>query len=182
VVVQECAAGLVQVRRGLGGLAFAAPPLLRGGPLDDVTLDRVAAALRLRRDEILDATWADNGPGWIAVRLVDAAAVLGVRPGALGGLDLGVVGPRPQGDADAVEVRAFFEVAGAVREDPVTGSLQAALAPWLVGAGITSYPYTARQGTAVARQGRVGLDLDAAGTVWVAGSTVTVVAGTVRLP
>ena len=92
--VQECAAGLVRVRRGDAGLAFAAPPLLRDGPVDEAMVQRIAELLELDRDEIIDAEWADNGPGWVAVLLEDASAVLAVRP-ASANLDLGIVGAYP---------------------------------------------------------------------------------------
>jgi PhzF family phenazine biosynthesis protein len=183
-VVQECGAGLVRVRRVAGRLAFAAPPLVRSGPVDAELLDRVVASLRLRRDEVLDAAWVDNGPGWLAVRLADADAVLGVRPGPLEGRFLGVVGAHPPGGPAAVEVRAFFPVNGATTEDPVTGSLNASLAPWLAATGVVTLPYVASQGTALGRRGRVHVSADADDPtgVWVAGATVTCVTGTLAAP
>src|SRR5437762_1495553 len=69
VVVQECGAGLVTVRRTDDGLAFAAPPLVRSGPVEEELVARIAGMLGVRRDEILDAEWVDNGPGWVAVLL-----------------------------------------------------------------------------------------------------------------
>jgi PhzF family phenazine biosynthesis protein len=180
-VVQECGAGLVRVRRDGGRLAFAAPPLVRSGPVDEALQQRIAGILRVGRDEIVDAAWADNGPGWVAVLLADADAVLALRPGFVEELDLGVVGRHPPGSPAAVEVRAFFAVDGATREDPVTGSLNASLAPWLAGTGRVTLPYVASQGTVLGRAGRAFLSQDADGTVWVGGDTVTCVAGTVEL-
>jgi len=177
MVVQECAAGLIEVRRTAGGLAFAAPPLLREGPVDDGTLERVARTLGLGREEILDAQWADNGPGWVAVLLESAEAVLRVRPGFDPELDLGVVGPHPPGSAAAFEVRAFFPKDGCMVEDPVTGSLNASLAQWLLGSGRATAPYVARQGTALGRAGRVHVTQDDDGRIWVGGGTVTCLAG-----
>ena len=127
-VVQECAAGLVRIRRGDAGLSFAAPPLLRDGPVDEALVQRIAALLGIDRGEILDAEWADNGPGWVAVLLEDASAVLEVRPGSAN-LDLGIVGAYPPGSPEAFEVRAFFAKDGVLVEDPVTGSLNAAGEP-----------------------------------------------------
>ena len=181
VVVQECAAGLIPVRRTPDGLAFAAPPLLRSGPVEAALVEQVAAVLRLDRGRIVDAQWADNGPGWIAVLLESAEAVLALRPGFVGELDIGVVGPCPPGSPEQFEVRAFFPKDGTTVEDPVTGSLNASLAQWLLGSGRATAPYVARQGTALGRSGRVHVTQTADGTVWVGGGTVTCVAGAVEL-
>lgn len=175
-VVQECGAGLVRVRRG-ERLAFAAPPLQRSGAVAARDVAVVAQILGVETSEVVDASWADNGPGWIAVRLADAEAVRAVSPGDLRGHFIGVVGL----GADGLEVRAFFPANGLGAEDPVTGSLNAAIAPWLVESGVVSYPYEARQGGALGRDGRVHLSRDADGTVWVGGSTSTVVSGGLNL-
>ncbi len=179
-IVQQCAAGLITVRRGSDGLAFAAPPLIRSGPVDDAELDEVATALRIARSEIVDASWADNGPGWVAVMLRDAAAVLALSP-APSELKIGVVGPQPAGSDTAFEVRAFFPKNGASDEDPVTGSLNASLALWLLGSGAATAPYTASQGTAMGRRGRVRVTTDDTGAIWVGGGTVTCVTGEVEI-
>jgi PhzF family phenazine biosynthesis protein len=180
-LVQECGAGLVTVRReDGGGLAFAAPPLLRSGPVAEDDLDRIVRALRIGRGEVLDAAWVDNGPGWVAVLLRDAEAVLALRPdqAAFDGLDVGVVGPYPAGAEAAVEVRAFVPDLG-VSEDPVTGSLNAGLAQWLAGERLPS-AYVASQGTVLGRRGRVRIDV-VEGTVWVGGDTRTTISGAVDL-
>lgn len=182
VVVQECGAGLVRVRVEAETLAFAAPPLVRSGPVEDEVLDRVVEALRIRRADVRAAAWVDNGPGWVAVLLADADAVLALRPGPVGDLMIGAVGPRPPDSPEAVEVRAFFPAGGVTVEDPVTGSLNASLAPWLVGDGVVTLPYTARQGTALGREGRVRLSEDPAdGTLWVGGTAVVGIDGWVDL-
>jgi PhzF family phenazine biosynthesis protein len=180
VIVQECAAGLVTLRRTPDGLAFAAPPVLRDGPVDGELLARIASVLRIDQSAIVDASWADNGPGWIAVLLDSADAVLAVRPGPTD-LDLGVAGPYPAGSPTAFEVRAFFPKDGILVEDPVTGSLNASLAAWLLRTGRATAPYVASQGTALGRAGRVHVSRDADGTIWVAGGTVTCVSGQVEL-
>jgi PhzF family phenazine biosynthesis protein len=179
-IVQECDAGLVGIRRTPDGLAFAAPPLIRSGPVEEPLVQRLAAVLGIDRGQIVDAQWADNGPGWIAVLLESADAVLAVRPGA-DELDVGVVGPHPEGSPQAFEVRAFFPKDGALIEDPVTGSLNASLAEWLLRTGRASAPYVASQGTALGRAGRVHISRDPDGTIWVGGGTVTCVAGEVEL-
>lgn len=180
VVVQQCAAGLVPVRRTPNGLAFAAPPLLRTGPVEESLVQHIASVLGVNRAEILDAEWADNGPGWVAVLLASADAVLALRPGFVD-LDLGVVGPYPLGSPQAFEVRAFFPRDGSTAEDPVTGSLNASLAQWLLRTGRASAPYVASQGTVLGRSGRVHISCDSDGTIWVGGGTVTCIAGQVDL-
>jgi PhzF family phenazine biosynthesis protein len=180
VVIQECGAGLVTIRVGEDGSAFAAPPLVRSGPVEESVAERVVAMLGVGRAEIVDMRWADNGPGWIAVLLPSADAVLNVRPGP-GELDVGIAGPYPPGGPADFEVRAFFPVEGVTREDPVTGSFNASLAQWLLAAGLAHAPYLVRQGTILGRSGQVRITQDASGQVWVGGSAVTCVAGTVEL-
>jgi len=179
-IVQECGAGLVPLRQTGNGLAFAAPPLLKDGPVDSELLGRIASVLGIDRASIVDASWADNGPGWVAVLLPSAAEVLAVKP-AVSDLDLGLVGPYPPGSPQAFEVRAFFPKDGAITEDPVTGSLNAALAPWLLRTGRATAPYVVSQGTALGRAGRVHISRDADGAIWVAGGTVTCIRGQVEL-
>lgn len=178
-LVQECAAGLVRVRRG-ERLAFAAPPLLREGPVSADERVRVLAALDVSGDDVVDLSWGDNGPGWVVVLLRDAEAVLAVRPdwAAFGDLDIGVVGPYPAGAECTVEVRAFSPGLGVV-EDPVTGSLNASIGQWLAGDRLPT-SYVASQGTALGRAGRVHVEKDGA-TVWVGGDAVTRIHGTVGL-
>jgi PhzF family phenazine biosynthesis protein len=180
VIVQECAAGLVRIRRTTDGLAFAAPPLIRSGPVDEPDVVRIAELLGIDRSQILDAQWADNGPGWAAVLLPDADAVLALKPATVD-RDVGVVGLYPPGSAAEIEVRAFFPVGASMMEDPVTGSLNASIAPWLLGTGRLTAPYVASQGTALGRSGRVHVSTDTEGTVWVGGGTVTCIEGTVEL-
>jgi predicted PhzF superfamily epimerase YddE/YHI9 len=175
--VQECGAGLVELRRTDGRLAFAAPQLLRSGPLDDATLAAVIARLGIGREEVLDHAWTDNGPGWATVLLGSAERVLALRPSGPDGLDIGVVGLHSDGTP---ELRAFTSDAAAP-EDPVTGSLNAGVAQWLLGAGRLRAPYLARQGTALGRTGRIHVDQDGDGTIWVGGQTRTLVQGTVSL-
>jgi PhzF family phenazine biosynthesis protein len=184
-VVQECGAGLVRLRRREDGLAFGAPPVLRGGPVEEAMLLDVAAVLGIARDDIVASAWVDNGPGWVGVRLADAEAVLALRPsGRVGELatEIGVVGLRAPGSPTAYEVRALFaDEHGNLREDPVTGSLNASVAQWLLGEGLVEAPYTATQGVCIGRCGHVRIDQDDDGQVWVAGSTRTLILGQVEL-
>jgi PhzF family phenazine biosynthesis protein len=179
-IVQECGIGLVRIRRSAGQLSFAAPPLLRIGPVDDALQEQIAGVLRIDRSDIVDAEWADNGPGWVAVLLASADAVLALRPGFVD-LDLGVVGPYPPGSRHAFEVRAFFPKEGSTVEDPVTGSLNASLAQWLLRTGRATAPYVASQGTVLGRSGRVHVSSDTDGTIWVGGGTVTCIEGQAEL-
>lgn len=195
VLVQECGAGLVRVHAG-ERLALEAPPLLRSGPVSEEDRARIARALGIDTDEIVDAEWIDNGPGWVGVLLADAAAVSALRPdwSAFDGLDIGVAGlhrpglhepglhepalHEPGGDV-LLEVRAFCPGLG-ITEDPVTGSLQAGLAQWLTSTGRLPTSYVAAQGAALQRRGRVHVDV-VDGQVRVGGETCTTIEGRVDL-
>ena len=180
VVVQQCGVGLVRVRCDGPRLEFAAPPLLRTGPLEPEVLARIVKALGLKPSDIVQHQWVDNGAGWCAVMLGSARQVLALKPdwAALGPFKLGVVGPHDAGHDAAFEVRAFIGSGGI--EDPVTGSLNASLAQWLVGAGIAEPSYIAAQGTALGRAGRVHLRKYGE-EVWVGGDVVGVIDGEIHL-
>jgi PhzF family phenazine biosynthesis protein len=179
-IVQQCPAGLIQVRQTEAGLAFAAPPLVRSGPAEEQLVKQIADVLGIDRAAIRAAEWADNGPGWVAVLLGSAAEVLALRPGATD-LNIGVAGPYPQGSPEAFEVRAFFQQDGALAEDPVTGSFNASLAQWLLRTGQATAPYVASQGTVLRRRGRVHISASPDGAVWVGGGTITCINGEVDL-
>ena len=179
-IVQECGAGLVPLRRTGDGLAFQAPPLVRSGAVDEAIVGEICAAMGIERSAVVDAAWADNGPGWIALLLESAEAVLAVRPSFID-RDVGLVGPHPAGSAEAWELRAFFPKDGVSVEDPVTGSLNASVAMWLLGSGRATAPYVARQGTAIGRAGRIHVARDADGGIWIGGGTVTCIEGQVEL-
>ena len=179
VVVQECGVGLITVSQG-DRLAFAAPPRLRSGPADPDLVTEIAALLELPAEDLLAVEWVDNGPGWVVALLADADAVLAARPRATE-LDLGLVGFHPAGSPAAIEVRGFFPKDGALVEDPVTGSLNASLAQWLLESGRITAPYIAAQGTVLGRAGRVHITQDDGGGVWVGGDTVTCISGTLEL-
>lgn len=179
-VVQECGVGLVKVRRDGDRLAFEAPPLRRSGPLSAEELADVAASIGVDVDDIVASSWVDNGPGWQAVLLRSAQAVLAVRTPAVE-VKLGVVGPYPEGHEFAYEIRGFYGNDGITFEDPVTGSLNASVAQWLVGSGRFTPPYLASQGTALGRAGTVSVDAGDGDALWIGGSVVTCIAGTVEL-
>lgn len=184
-IVQECGIGLVKIKRDGTRLAFAAPPLLKSGPLDEADVQLIARGLGLQRDDIIAHAWCDNGPKWRGVMLKSASQVLGLRPdeailNSLGVIEVGIVGPHPAGSDAQFEVRAFFPGNNGLCEDPVTGSLNAAIAQWLIGTGQAPSRYVAAQGTALARAGRVHVSQEGA-DIWIGGESVTCVEGTVQL-
>jgi len=182
LVIQECPAGLVPVRITPGQLAFAAPPCTRTGPVDEATLDTVAAALDTSRERLLSHQWVDNGPGWLVVELASVSELLALQPqdALLRGLDVGAFAMSGDDAGHRYEVRAF--VPGYTEcEDPVTGSLNASLAQWLRASERVPASYTVHQGTALRRDGVITIDDDGS-EIWVGGVTVTVIDGSVDLP
>jgi PhzF family phenazine biosynthesis protein len=181
-VVQECGAGLVALRRTPDRgdrLAFAAPPLLRSGPVSADDRAAVLGPLGVAAEEVLDMAWVDNGPGWVGVLLRDADVVLALEPDFYAlRHDVGVVGVRDHGDT-ACEVRALCPMGSGITEDPVTGSLNAGLAQWLAGS-VLPRSYVAAQGTVIGRSGRVHVERDD-DTIWVGGDARTVVRGEVSI-
>lgn len=184
-IVQECGAGLVRIRRDGTRLAFAAPPLTRSGPVDPALVERITKALGLAAADVEDANWLVNGPDWIGLRLPSREQVLAVRPdyAMLAGARVGLVGvigktggTADSGDAD-FEVRAFTKNG---YEDPVTGSLNAGMAQWLIGSGIAPESYVAAQGTVLGRNGRVFVD-KVGDDIWIGGEVAACVAGTVTI-
>ena len=181
VVVQQCGVGLVRVRREATRLAFAAPAPLRTGTVEPALRAQAVAALGLTDAEVMRLEWVDNGPGWMAALLADGARVLALQPdfSQMQGLKLGVVGPYPAGSECQFEVRGFVPGLG-VPEDPVTGSLNAGLAQWLIGAGLAPSAYVAAQGAALGRAGRVFVEQDGA-DIWIGGAVCPVISGWVSL-
>jgi len=181
-IVQECEAGLVRIRRDGARLSFVAPPLKRSGPVEADVVERVAHGLHIAPAAIKAANWVDNGPGWMGILLNSRADVLAVQPdfSILAGLRVGLVGPfdpATDGTDAQFEVRAFT---AAGFEDPVTGSLNAGLAQWLIGSGIAPSGYIAAQGTALGRAGRVHVQM-AGADIWIGGDVATCIQGTVEL-
>jgi PhzF family phenazine biosynthesis protein len=192
-IAQECEAGLVRIRRekraersspripGTSAFAFAAPPMVRSGAASNEDRAKVAEALDVDPAEMLAVEWVDNGPGWITALFESAERVLELRPGALD-FDLGAVGFHPPDSPAAIELRAWAPVNGLATEDPVTGSLNASVAQWLLGSGRLTAPYLAHQGTAIDRAGRIHVTQGPDGTTWIGGATETVIAGQLAKP
>lgn len=226
VIIQECAAGLVEVHTGAHEgeghhqLAFLAPPLHRTGPLEEDVLAWALSGLGLHKEDVVAHQWVANGPQWAVLMLRDADAVLAVEPdfAALEGLEIGVIGPhlnpgieappssrrnqeRPKGtraeleplppadEAPAFdtavrptpadfEVRAFCPGEG-MPEDPVTGSLNAGIAQWMIPTELAPSSYTVRQGTRLGRAGLVRLSEHDDG-ILVSGDVVTCIEGSVH--
>jgi PhzF family phenazine biosynthesis protein len=185
-IVQECGAGLIPIKRDRSRLAFAAPPVIRSGPVDPVSVEELADVLGLDEAAIVDSQWVDNGPGWVGLLLSSADVVLEVEPdfsryAGSSSLDIGLVGPFPQGSECAFEVRAIFsDEHGAAREDPVTGSLNASLAQWLISTGRATAPYIVAQGARMGRRGRVHISQDAE-AVWVGGDAESSIEGHIEI-
>ncbi len=193
-LVQQCGAGLVELAEGdAGGWAFAAPPA-RLTPLPERDYPALAAALRTDAIEF-DATphGVDNGAPWLVVRLARAADCLALQPdfdaltrlaASVGAAGLAAYAPHPPDGPATFEVRCLMtgSVFG-VGEDPVTGSANAAIAGLLDRQGRRPGPaYTARQGTAIGRDGRISVRYDdASGKIWIGGPAITVVDGRIRL-
>lgn len=181
-VIQECGAGLVRLKRTGQRISFEAPTLIRKGPVDQSTLEDLAVVLGIDAADVRAARWVDNGPGWVGLLLEDAGAVMDLRPDFSRSesgdkLDIGVVGMYREGWETLYEVRAFFSgERGEMIEDPVTGSLNASLAQWLISEGLAKPPYVASQGRALGRSGRIHISGDAE-SVWVGGRVFDVVDG-----
>jgi PhzF family phenazine biosynthesis protein len=179
-IVQECKIGLVRIRRASGRLFFAAPNLLRSGAVEPDIVARVAKGLGLSPDAVIASNWVDNGPGWVGILLRSRDVVLSAKPdyAVLDGLRVGIAGAwEPKDGADAqFEVRAFT----AGYEDPVTGSLNAGLAQWLIAADIAPENYVASQGTALGRMGRVHVEKSGS-DIWVGGAVTPCISGTLTL-
>ncbi|EPJ88060.1 PhzF family phenazine biosynthesis protein [Pseudomonas sp. CFII64] len=183
-IIQECGVGLIRIRRQGTQLGFTAPPLLRSEAVDAPLLERIRSGMGLGERAILEARWVDNGAGWLALRLEDRATVLALQPdyAQLAGLAVGVFAPWDplrDGDEAQFEVRAFIAGDG-MPEDPVTGSLNAGIAQWLLGAGLAPETYVVSQGTAMGRQGRVHVER-VGDDIWISGEAVTCIDGTLEL-
>jgi len=179
-IVQECEVGLINVRCDGNSLSFAAPSLLRGGSVEESLVIEAAASLGIDRNVIIDSAWIDNGPGWLGVQLGSAEQVLAIKPQKTN-LTLGVIGAYPAGSRFAYEVRAFYSSGGVTVEDPVTGSLHASMAQWLIGAGRFVPPYLASQGIAMGHAGEVHVSLDESKQVWIGGEVTACIQGTVEI-
>jgi PhzF family phenazine biosynthesis protein len=181
-IVQECGAGLISVRRGEGGLFFAAPPLIRHGALEDEFVDRIVAAFGIKRDRVLAHQWVDNGPGWAVVQLPAAEEVLALEPdlSLIPAAMVGAIGAYPAGSEHAFELRTFAPGAG-VAEDPVCGSMNASVGQWLTATGAAPATYRVSQGARVGRAGTVEITADPDGTVWVGGAATVCIRGSITL-
>ncbi|MFB7322116.1 PhzF family phenazine biosynthesis protein [Streptomyces sp. NPDC056190] len=181
-IVQECAAGLVTVRRGKGTLSFAAPPRVRDGALDDTYLNQIVAAFGITRDQVVAHQWVDNGPGWAVLQLRTAEEVLALEPdlSLIPAAMVGAIGAYPEGSGHNFEMRTFAPGAG-VPEDPACGSMNAAVGQWLTATGAAPSTYRVSQGTRLGRTASIEITADADGTVWVTGAATVCIRGTIFL-
>lgn len=184
-IIQECKAGLIPVQRTDDQLAFAAPPLIRSGPIAPDLLKRIAHGLNLSVSGIVASSWVDNGPGWMGLLLRSRQEVLALKPAfaTMEDLCFGVIGPwdrETDGPGADFELRAFAMNHGA-NEDPVCGSLNASMAQWLIGQNRAPAHYTVSQGAALGRDGLISIDKHDDGTIWVGGHTHSTLTGTLHL-
>ncbi len=177
IVIQQCDLGLIPIQTTDAGLAFEAPPVIRGGAVSAEDLASAAKSLGLAVADVVASQWVDNGPGWLGLLLQDDAAVLAVKPSELSGPFLGIVGMAPAHSEFAYEVRAFFNTGGPTLEDPITGSLNASVAQWLISEQLVTPPYRVRQGTALGCVGEVSITQSVDGAIWVGGMTTTRLTG-----
>lgn len=182
VVVQECTAGLIQVKRGDGILSFAAPATQRTGDLESEYLAEIVAAFGISEDQVLSHQWVDNGPGLGVIRLATAQEVLDLEPdlSQIPTAMIGAIGAYPEGSEHAYEMRTFAPAAG-IAEDPVCGSMNASVGLWLTGTGEMPGSYRVSQGTRLGRAGDISITADDDGTVWVGGATTTCFRGTAEI-
>ncbi|WP_203614999.1 PhzF family phenazine biosynthesis protein [Streptomyces sp. SID13726] len=182
-IVQECAAGLVTVRRSEEDtLSFAAPPRVRDGALDDVYLEQIVAAFGITRERVLAHQWVDNGPGWAVVQLATAEEVLALEPdlSLIPTAMVGAIGAHPEGSEHRFEMRTFAPGAG-VPEDPACGSMNAGVGQWLTATGAAPSTYRVSQGARLGRAATIGIDADPDGTVWVSGAATVRIRGRITL-
>ena len=181
-IVQECAAGLVTVRRSTETLSFAAPPRVRDGVLDDTYLGQIVAAFGIPRERVLAHQWVDNGPGWAVVQLATAREVLALEPdlSLIPTAMVGAIGAHPEGSEHHFEMRTFAPGAG-VPEDPACGSMNAGVGQWLTATGAAPSTYRVSQGTRLGRAASIEITADTDGTVWVSGAATICVQGSITV-
>lgn len=178
LIMQETLSGLIRVNRSETGLAFAAPPVVRDGPLEEEYVSEVARAFAIDREQILAHQWVDNGPGWGVVQLPSADDVLALEPdlSIIPGAMIGAIGMYPEGSEYAYEMRTFAPRLG-VPEDPVCGSMNASVGQWVIKSGLAPSSFRVSQGQKVGRAGEIAIHADDDGTVWVGGNTSTCIRG-----
>ena len=179
-IVQECPAGLIEIRRDSDMLAFEAPALTRTGPLSEEELAEACRVAGVEARLVVEAVHVANGPRWQMLRLASVEELLVAEPAARApvGTDVGLVAAYEDGAPLQWELRAFFaDGYGKVREDPVTGSFNAGVAMQLFGSGLAQGSYLAGQGQKTGADGRIHCSQDASGAVWVGGRVATIARG-----
>ena len=180
MIIQECGAGLIEVRQEEELLAFQAPAFTRTGPLSASELAEACRVAGVRREQVVEAAHVENGPRWQMLRLGSVEEVLEAEPAAKAaiGTDVGLVAGYPEGSPLQWELRAFFvDALGRVREDPVTGSFNAGVAMHLFAGGLARTSYIAGQGQKLGADGRIHCTHGADGSVWVGGRSATIARG-----
>jgi len=159
VVRQECGVGIVEIDISQKDeLAFTAPPTTIQ-PMDSDQLEAIIETLEIPRGAILHTTHLDNGPVWQVLQLDSAENVLAVDSSRVrwpAYKYIGLIGAHSSGAECDYEVRMLAPSSG-MSEDPITGSLNAAIAHWMQSDGRLPGPITVAQGTAIGRHGRVSI-------------------------
>lgn len=176
---QESPIGIVEIEKIGDQLFFATPPLLRSGPLDAEELGKILKGFGLQDQDVVASNWLDNGPGWRGVLLRSAELVRALKPNNhfLEGMNIGFAGPATRHSSHDFEIRAFFQSANGISEDPITGSLQGAFGQWLIGSNQAPKRYLAIQGSQIGRAGEVTVFEDETGQIWVGGHCHTIITG-----
>lgn len=183
VVRQECGVGIVDIDISGEQFAFAAPPTTSAS-LPEAQRGAILEALDIAADDVLHAATLDNGPVWQVLHLKSAERVLAVDASRVKwpAFDaIGLIGAHPAGAECEYEVRMLAPSSG-MSEDPITGSLNAAIACWMQAEDRLPQPVTVAQGTKIDRHGRVAIRPQGdGGRILIGGDTHVVVDGTVIL-
>ena len=182
IVRQECGIGIVEIdSRDSSHLAFLAPPTeIR--PMQPDNFEAIVERLEIPRQHILHNAELDNGPVWQVFQLDSADSVLALDSMRVRWPEfkaIGVIGAHPEGAECQYEVRTLAPSSG-MSEDPITGSLNSALAHWLHSLGQLEHAVTVAQGTRIERHGRVSIR-PRDGGVMIGGQTHILIEGELQL-
>jgi PhzF family phenazine biosynthesis protein len=183
LVRQECGVGIVDIDVRAEKFAFVAPPTTIA-PLPEEQFLAITEALEIAPDDVLHTAQLDNGPVWQVLQLASAEQVLATDSSRVRWPAfklIGLIGAHTTGGDCDYEVRMLAPSSG-MSEDPITGSLNAAIAHWMLAEGRLPEPVVVAQGTKIDRHGRVSIRPDNDGDrILIGGDTHIVIEGTVRL-
>lgn len=186
IVRQECGVGIVEINTSAKVPAFVAPPTSIAA-MSATKLTEITTKLNINPAHVVRYAVLDNGPVWHVFELQSAAQVLAVDSSLVSWPDdkcIGLIGPH----SDNTNTECDFEVrmlapSSGMSEDPITGSLNSALAHWRLHNGELNKPIVVAQGTTIDRHGRVFItpNPSISGEVSIGGQTHILVEGTVEL-